>query len=47
MPQNNELLILIELNKLITDEEWGEIGAFLTRSCYQQEMIMDPWVSGL
>ncbi|HMU65570.1 MAG TPA: chemotaxis protein CheW [Cellvibrionaceae bacterium] len=26
--KNNELLILIELNKLITDEEWGEIGAF-------------------
>lgn len=26
--KNNELLILIELNKLITDEEWGEIGSF-------------------
>ncbi|HEY6527861.1 MAG TPA: chemotaxis protein CheW [Cellvibrionaceae bacterium] len=26
--KNNELLILIELNKLITDEEWGELGSF-------------------
>lgn len=26
--KNNELLILIELDKLITDEEWAAIGAF-------------------
>lgn len=26
--KNNELLILIELDKLITDEEWATIGAF-------------------
>lgn len=26
--KNNELLILIELDKLITDEEWASIGAF-------------------
>lgn len=26
--KNNELLILIDLNKLITEEEWGELGGF-------------------
>lgn len=25
--KNNELLILVELNKLMSDEEWSEIGA--------------------
>jgi purine-binding chemotaxis protein CheW len=26
--RNNEILILVDLNKLLTEDEWGEIGGF-------------------